>query len=423
MTRNESLNASVREHLGWLLRLDRQRLLNGFGSPTPGIIVATLIPVLVVVTALWGLGRIGGLSIAGAYGGVTLGMLISGPVAFLAYGILFGGRDDVFLRQIGIHPGALFIHRSIRLVAAGLAIAASLIIPFVAGGEPIAPVAAIGFPVAVFTAGAATFTFARAARSTVGMGDSWMGAGIRQFDPDLAKAGPLVYAPLLPFIGGAALGAAVGAGVGPVWMKVAASIAIAALAVLGGVRAFASAAPRFVPHAREMSYVPPPEGGGESFRVGRGLSALLPRRAAAVWVRDATVAGRRFTWASRVTWPVAIASIAALARWGADPAARAWVIAAVGTALLVQAAAVIGLGAVERRRVRWVDRSAGLRWWERFLGRWAWAWGLSLWLLVPVGLAWAWWSGVGSAWVWPLAGAAAMTVAVAVSLLTSQRTT
>ncbi len=412
----------MREHLGWLLRLDRRRMLNGVRRPTPGMVVATLLPVLVIVSALWGLGRIGGLAVAGASGGTTLGMLIAGPTAFLAYGILFGGRDDVFLRQIGIHPGALFVHRSIRLVAAGLAIAASLIIPFLAGGVPVLPVVAIGFPVAMFTAGAATFTFARAAGSTVGRGSSWTGAGIRQFDPDLAKAGPLVYAPVLPFVGGAAFGAVVGVG-GAVWLKVALSVGIAAVGILGGARAFARAAPRFVPRAREMSYVPPPEGAGETFRVGRGLSALLPRRAAAVWVRDATVAGRRFTWASRVTWPVAVASIAALARWGADPAARAWVIAAVGAALLVQSAAVIGLGSVERRGVRWVDRSSGLRWWERFMGRWAWAWGLSLWLLVPVALAWAWWSGVGAAWVWPLAGAVTMTFAVAVSLLAAERTT
>ncbi len=421
MTRTESPNATVREHLGWLLRLDRRRLVNGIRRPTPGILVATLVPILVIVTALWGLGRIGGLSVAGAYGGTTLGMLIAGPVAFLAYGILFGGGDDVFLRQIGIHPAALFVHRSIRLIVSGLFIAVALLIPFVAGGEPVAPVAAIGFPVAVLTAAAATLSFAMAARSTVGGGVSWTGAGIRQFDPDLANAGPLVYAPVLPFIGGAAIGAAVGADAGAIWLKVAGSMVIAAMGILGGARAFAPAAPRFVPRAREMSYVPPPEGAGETFRVGRGLSALLPRRSAAVWVRDATVAGRRFTWASRVTWPVAIASIAALARWGADPAARAWVITAVGTALLVQAAAVVGLGALERRGLRWVDRSAGLRWSERFVGRWAWAWGLSLWLLVPVSLAWTWWSGVGSAWVWPLAGAAAMTVAVTVSLLTSER--
>jgi hypothetical protein len=204
-------------------------------------------------------------------------------------------------------------------------------------------------------------------------------------------------------------------------LAIAAAASVGAIGVLLGAVVFKSAAPRFLPRAREMAYAPPPEGEGEAFRIGRGLSALLPRRSAAVWVRDATVGSRRFAWASRVTWPVGIVAIVALARWGDRPATQVWVLTAVGLALVVQAAAVIGLGRLERGRLRWIDRSGGLVWWERYLGRWAWAWGLSLWLLIPVGLAWAWWSNVDGAWLWPAAGAVMATVAAGVSLLSAER--
>ena len=175
-----------------------------------------------------------------------------------------------------------------------------------------------------------------------------------------------------------------------------AAVAIGTATVSAGVKVFGPLGGRFLPRASEMKFAPPPEGAGERFRVGRGLSALLPRRAAAVWVRDAAVAGRRFGWASRVSWPVVIVSFVALARWGENDSTRAWVATAVGIALVIQAGAVVGLGLLEAHGPRWIDRAAGARWWERFLGRWAWGWGLSLWLLVPVALCWAWWSG-GSA--------------------------
>ncbi len=408
------------DHLQWLARLDRARLANQLRSPSAAIAAASILPGVVIVSALWGFGRVADLAIEGGYGGVTLGMLVAAPIAFLAYGVLMRGADDLFLRQVGVRADALFLYRALRLLAIALAIGLAVLIPFVAGGRSFGRPALIALPVALFTAAISVWSYGRAAAATVGAGRHWLGAGMRQFDPELASAAPLVYAPLAPFLAGTGLGAALGGGVWPgLAVILAGLISMGALVV--GTRSFAAAAPRLVPRVREMAYVPPPEGEGEAFRVGRGLSAFLPRRAAAIWVRDATVAGRRFTWASRVTWPVAIVSIAVLARWGGDPAGRSWVVAAVGIALLVQSAAVIAMGGIERRGVRWVDRSTGLRWWERLMGRWAWAWGLSLWLLVPVALAWGWWSGAGGAWIWPVAGAATALGATSVSLLAAER--
>ena len=88
---------------------------------------------------------------------------------------------------------------------------------------------------------------------------------------------------------------------------------------------------------------------------------------------------------------------------------------------MIQSGAVVGLGLLERSGPRWIDRSAGARWRERFLGRWAYSWGLSLWLLVPVALPWAWWSGAPGAWAWPLLGALSAAVATTASLLNAER--
>jgi hypothetical protein len=361
-------------------------------------------------------------SAEGAGGGVTLGLLISGPISFLAYGVLFRAGDDSFLKRLGVDPRALFLERSLRLAAAALLIVLALLVPFVASGaDPWRPLV-IGVAAAALAVGAGSVALSGAAAAIAsGEPPAWATLGIKKWDPGLARAAPLVYAPLVPFLAGAVAGGVAGATVGQALATLSVALLLGAGGVILGARTFAGAAPRFMPHAGEMAYSPPPEGEGEGFRVGRGLSALLPRRSAAVWVRDATVAGRRFGWASRVTWPVAIASMAALARWGEIPSTRIWVLAAVGIALVVQSAAVIGLGVLERQGPRWIDRSGGLRWLERWLGRWAWAWGLSLWLLVPVALAWAWWSGQGGAWVWPLAGAITAALAASASLLNSER--
>ncbi|HUE97479.1 MAG TPA: hypothetical protein VMN39_12530 [Longimicrobiaceae bacterium] len=410
------------DHLRLLLQLDGRRAVSSARRPTWASALGVLLPVAVVASALWVLGRIGVPATAGAEGGVTLGLLVSGGVSFLAYGILFGSRDQTFLRELGVRDGSLYLERGLRLLVAALAAAAAVTLPFLAAGEDVGRPLAIAISAGALAAGVAVLTYAWAARATTAARVSpLLSAGLGKFDAGLAKAAPLVYAPLLPFLVSAGYGGLAGAASGAPWAHAVAALALAGVALHLGRLLFEDVAPRFLPRVGEMAYTPPPEGGGEEFRVGRGLSALLPRRAAAAWVRDATLAGRRFAWASRVSWPVAGIAIVALARWGDAASTRAWVLSAVGLALLIQSAAVVGLGLLERDGRRWLDRSLGLHWTERFLGRWAWAWGLSLWLLVPVALAWTWWSGAGPAWRWPLAGAAVAALATTASLLNAER--
>ncbi|MEX2581791.1 MAG: hypothetical protein WD766_00830 [Gemmatimonadota bacterium] len=412
---------SDRAHLRLLVDLGAERIAASLRRPTPRLVLGAALPVVVLGSALWTLGRVGVPNATGAAGGMTLGLLVAGAISFLAYGVLFGGSDGLFLRQVGTSGSALYVERGLRLALVGGSAAGALVVPFLAAGERPEPALWIGLSSAFFAVGMATLAYAWAVRVTTTAGeDRPLSAGIRQWDPELARAAPLVYAPLLPFLGGATAGAVAGA-VPAAWSIAGLSVAFGGVGILLGGRLFGSAAARFLPQAAEMAYAPPPEGEGEAFRVGRGLSALLPRAAAAVWVRDAAVASRRFGWAARVTWPVAVVSIIALARWGASSATHVWVLAAVGLALLIQSAAVVGLGLAERRGPRWIDRASGVATWERYLGRWAWSWGLSLWLLVPVGLAWWWWSGQPGAPLWPIAGAFTAAVSTSVSLLNSER--
>ena len=151
--------------------------------------------------------------------------------------------------------------------------------------------------------------------------------------------------------------------------------------------------------------------------MARGAGRLLPRGAAAVWARDAVVAGRRFAWATRIVWPVAVLSLVLLARWGDDATARGWVTAAALTVFVLQMGAAVGLGLYERGARRWIDRALGIGPLERLLGRWAWAWGASLWLAVPLALAWSWWLDAGPGWPWLLVGAGTAAVGALASSL------
>jgi len=389
--------------------------------PTAKLAVGVALPAVVLFSALVTLGRIGVPDPTGPAGGLTLAMLVSGILSFLAYGALFGSSDNLFLRQLGVRGDAFLRERGVRLAGIGAAAVVGLTIPYLVGGQAAGPAFHVGLSAAAATVGVAVLAYAWAGSVMARGGGGALGIGIRPWDPGLARAAPLVYAPLLPFLGGSAAGAFTGAAVVHPAVVSLTALLVGVAGVWLGARIFDPAAGRFLPQAVEMAYAPPPEKGGEAFRVGRGLSALLPRPAAAVWVRDAAVGTRRFGWAARVTWPVAVVSIVALARWGDIPATHVWVVAAVGLALVIQSAAVVGLGVLERHGPRWIDRSTGVSVAQRFLGRWAWSWGLSLWLLVPVALAWGWWSGRGAAWAWPLAGAFAATVSTAASLLNSER--
>lgn len=404
-----------------LIGLDRQRLLCLVRFPTVASAASVLVPVAVVLSALWTLGMMRAPTAAGPEGALTLGLLVAGSTAFVSHGLLFGGDDLRFLGRLGVPGRDLYLERGCRLLAAALVIAFALSIPSLVGGSGGGRTLAIALASALTTTAVAVMIYGWSARAITNPGISRiLGAGMG-FDMELAKAAPLVYAPVPPFVLGAVAGVGAGAPGGYPWAITAASALLVAPALRLGARLFDAVSPRFLPAAAEMSYAPPPRNGGETFRVGRGLSGLLPARSAAVWVRDAAVAGRRFTWAARVTWPVVGVSFVALARWGDSQVARIWVLTVVGLALLVQAAAVIGLGRIESSGRRWIDRSLGATTFDRFVGRWSWAWGLSLWLLIPIGLAWGWWADGGPLWLWPLAGAFTALAATSASLLTAAR--
>lgn len=420
--RSNLLGSAGGQGLGLLLEMDLLRLGSAVRNPTASGILGIVLPAAVVVSALVVLGSVGVPSTDGAAGAVTLGMLVAGGISFAAYGVIFSTADQAFIRRLGIPGDTVFVERGIRLQVLALVVSFACALPYRIADAGAGRAWAIAFTVGTITAAVALVSYAIGARMTVDPRKAQlMSAGMGQFDPELARAAPLVYAPIMPFLCGTAFAAFAGGipEISPVTLLAAVAVALSALWL--GMELFAPAAPLFTPRVSEMAFTPPPEKGGEEFRVGRGVSMLLPRRAAAAWVRDAIVGARRFPWASRVTWPVVIASFFALARWGDAASTRAWVLAAVGIALLVQSAAVVGLGVLERDGPRWIDRLTGIPTFQRFLGRWAWGWEISLWLLVPIALAWSWWSGQGIAWGWPFIGAASAALAAIASLLNAER--
>jgi hypothetical protein len=407
------------EQLRTLLRHDGRRLRGALRRPSLGGLAVVLVPVLALAGALWAVGGAAAVDTAGIGGGAALGLLVSAPLAILAFGTLFGGDDRAFLRRLGVEAPAFLGERSLRLLAAALAPALLLVVPILAAGEPAARPLVLGAAAALAGWGTAVASLAFAARavSRPGARPGLLATGM--WDRELARMAPLVYAPVAPLLAGVAAAAWVGGAAGAGWARLLPVALGAAALALAAARPFRAAYPRFVAQLNEAAFSPPPAAAEETLRVGRGATGLLPRRAAAAWVRDAVVAGRRFAWAGRIVWPVAIVAIAALARWGAQPSARLWAAAAVLGALLVQAAAILALGRLEGAGRRWIDRSLGIAWHHRLLGRWAWGWGLSLWLLVPFALAWGWWAAAGPGWPWLLAGLFTSGMAAVASLFVS----
>ncbi|HET8656477.1 MAG TPA: hypothetical protein VFL93_13230 [Longimicrobiaceae bacterium] len=385
-----------------LLRLDVLRLAGATRHPRVGAAFAMAIPLGLLCGALWVAGRATRPGAPPGSTGVAVGLLIGGALGFAAYGILFGGADAPFLRRLGVSARVLFRERALRLLALAFGAAVLATLPFASAGAPLGRVAAVSISAALAGWGAALIGYASAARgmSRHRTGARWGLASLGMWDRDLAAAAPLVYAPVPPLLAAGAVGGWAAAVNG--WIPPVATAAASLLAAVAAEAAYASALPRFAPQVHEMAFAPPPGGTGELV-VGRGLARVLPHGAAAVWARDSVVAGRRFAWAARVVWPVAIVCCFALARWGRLPAARHAVVVAAVAVLLLQASAAIGLGRVERAGPRWIDRSAGIGSAARLLGRWAWAWGLSLWLAVPLALAWGWWA-AGPGWPWLVAG-------------------
>lgn len=419
MRHDESKLTTQDSKLLSLLRLDLRRVADSFRHPS-GSWIGIGLPLVLVAGLLWGVGRAGAPSVEGVGEAVTLGFLVAGPLAFAGYGTLFGGSDAAFLRRLGVPARALFRERALRLLLLALAWAGLALLPFAAAGVPLARPAVLALSAALAGWGIGLAALSGAARGVAAKRkeEGWGLLALGMWDMELAAIAPLVHAPLLPLLAGGFAAGVVGAAQGAAWGRAALVAALAAIAARVAEGWFAGALPRFAPRALEMSFVTPPSAAGELV-VGRGAARLFPRRAAAAWARDAVVAGRRFAWASRLAWPVSIAALVGLARWGEQPGTRAWIAAAALLALLAQGAAGIGLGRLERGGRRWIDRAVGIGWPHRLLGRWGWGTGVSLWLTVPLALAWSWWGGVGPGWPWIAAGASVAAVSAAASLVVS----
>ncbi len=412
----------MRDQLRLLIALDARRVADDVRHPSPGAWAGVLLPAVLVVGGLWLAGAAARPDVHDGQGRILLGVLASWPVAFQAYPVLFRPADDALLRRLGFAPGALFAHRALRLLAVALAAVAALLVPYASTGEPLGRPLAVLLPSALVAWGVALWSLARAAELTAAPGAR---PGVPSLflgpDPELVRAGSLVYAPILPVVA-AALAAPVAVGearVRPLAALVVTALALALVPLAR--RRFVRALPRFAPHAGELAYAPPPDGSGTELVIGRGLPALLPRRAAAVRARDAVVIGRRFRWAGRLAWPLAVVAVLALLRAGGDADVRGWVAAACVGMLAVQAVAVIALGRLERGRLRWIDRAAGLTTRDRMVGRWATAFGLALGLTLPVGLVWSLTVPTSPGWPWIAGAAAGALVTAAASLLAAGR--
>lgn len=410
----------MREGAGLLLRLDAGRLRGAVRRPRAGALAGVLLPLAVLAAGLLVAGPRLQPRVDDAEGAVLFGLWVGGAVGFLAHPVLLRPPDDGFLRRLGIPAGALYAHRAARVLGLTLGVVALLLLPFASAGTGLGRPLAVGAAAGLAAWGAGLLFLSRAALALARGGRAGFSARLMAFDGGLVKAAPLVYAPLYPLVGGAVgagfVGAAPGVSVLRLLAVVVAAVALAAL----GARLFARALPRFAPRAAEMAFEPPPAKGSAGLVTDRGLARLLPRRVAAAWARDATVLERRFRWAGRIAWPVAVGGTVALLRWGDAEAVRSWVAAAGAVALAAQGAAVVGLGRVERG-LRWIDRSVGLGWGARLGGRWAAGLGLAFWLVFPLALAWGAHAPGGPGWAWILAALAVSGGAAAVSVSAARR--
>lgn len=371
-----------------LLRLELRRLADAFRHPRPAAWLGIVLPVALAAGALWAAGAAARPDLSTPDGVILLGLLAGAPVSIQAYPLLFRPADDAFLRRLGLSPRALFGLRALRLLALALVISVAWSIPYLATGETVARPLAIALAAGVTSAAASLWSHAHAAAVTVSgrkptPAAKMLGQG---FDPELVAAGPLVYAPILPAIAGA--GAAVVVSEGAIVIRLMVIAVVAAAMVPLAARAFARALPRFAPHAGELAYAPPPDAGGGELAVGRGIARILPRGAQAARARDAVVIGRRYRWAARLAWPVAVVGALAVLRAGGNPGVRAWITLACGGMIAAQAAAVVALGRSERGRTRWMDRVMGIGSMDRMIGRWAASLGLALIVALPLALGW-----------------------------------
>lgn len=405
-----------------LLRLEARRLADPFRHPRVGAWIGVGLPAALGLAALW----LGAESVrpepGDGDGAIGLGLLVSGPIAFWAYPILFRPGDDALLRRLGIPARASYGLRATRLAALALLVVLLALVPYAATGT-------LGtLPLATaLTAGLLGWGMSLSSLSGAAQRVAVPGRGLELTsrmmgsDLELARAGPLVWAPLKPVVASAIAARLVLVPALPwvAWLGIFA--AAAGLLAMLGARRFERAAPRFGPQAAEMAYAPPPDAGDAGLVIGRGLARVLPPRAGAVRARDAAVVERRFRWAGRVAWPVSIVCVLALLRAGERAEVQGWVALGGALVLAMQAMAVIGLGRMERGGRRWLDRAAGLRAGDRLLGRWAAAFGMALALVIPVGIVWGLIVPGSTGWLWPAAAAGSAAVASAASLAAAGR--
>jgi hypothetical protein len=375
-----------------------------------------------VVGGVWAAGASVRPDVSSGDGQILLGLIVSAPLALQAYPLLFRPADDGFLRRLGVPARAAFALRALRLLAVLLTTVLLLMIPFAATEQPVGRPLVLAAGAGLAAWAVALWAMARAAVRTV---DPAVKPGLlahtMAFDRELVAAGALVFAPMFPVFAGGFAARLLGAEVGSLPLRAAALLLVSSPLVPIAARRFERAMPRFAPHAGELAYAPPPDAGEGELVIGRGLARVLPQGAGTVRARDAVVVDRRFRWAGRAVWPVAVFSVLALLRAGDDPTVRGWVVSACGVLLLLQAMAVIALGRSERGRTRWIDRAAGLRTVDRLIGRWAAAFGLALGLVLPVALVWSFTVPAPSALWWIAGAAAAAALAAGASLAAAGR--
>ncbi|MBA3968793.1 MAG: hypothetical protein H0X52_01675 [Gemmatimonadetes bacterium] len=360
-----------------------------------------------------------GLADAGA--AMLWGFLLAAPLAFFAYSVFLSPADAGLLRRSGVSATAIFARQAIRLLLVALGTALVALVPLI-GRAPVARALALALATTLTAWGLALFAYARAARSVGGpRGRKGALARMIAWDPELASAAPLVYAPLIPVLGGIGAAGWIGAAPGAAWGRVAVVALLAVGAAWLAARPYVRTLARWMPVVGELAFVPPPTVGAAQLVTDRGVARLLPRPAAAVWARDAAVVARRFRWAVRIVWPVAAVAVFALARAGDDPTVRGWVATLVGLALAAQTAAVIALGRVERGGRRWLDRSVGLGQGQRWLGRYALGIGLMSWLVVPLAITWGLSVPGASGWSWLLGAGGLAGIGAAASLALAGR--
>ena len=403
-----------------LLRLDVRRISDAFRNPRMDALAGVALPAALAVGGLWLAGVNARPDVSTGDGVILLGLLVAAPVSLQAYPILFRPADDGFLRRLGIPARALFGVRALRLLLVALVLVLALMIPFVSTRQPLARPLAVALAAAVSAWAVSLWAQARAAVRTAA-NERPLAMKMLGPDPELVAAGALVFAPLYPLVAGAAAARFAGAETWTMPLRMALVVALSLAVVPAAAAAFARALPRFAPHAGELAYAPPPDASGGELVVGRGLARVLPRRVQAVRARDAVVLGRRYRWAGRAAWPVAIVCGLAVIRAGGSPAVRAWVTLACGLLLAAQAAAVVALGRAERGRMRGMDRALGLGLADRLAGRWAAAFGLALGLALPLAAGWGIGVDVGGGWRWMAAAAGAALVASLASVTAAGR--